>query len=446
MKKQWKIASILALSLTFSPAFLASATVDKAVDGLKGGVVAVQAVAEATTTDQAEAEKQQSNVEEKQVEQINEEQAKEESAIEEQTKEELAQGEQAKDQQPQAEAAHAVKNLTIEEALQLARENNAGLKKAALDRDINRVSAEQTTDLRRSIPDSNPLDGSKSKDQARISETEKKAAYELADRTYDVQKVAIELEIKKNYYDVLKAKDLVAVSKAALERAQEQLRQAQVAFEVGTVAKNDVLGAEAMVSSAKARLTAAENSHRLAEITLSRSIGLPTDTRYNLTSVVQYQPMPAVDLEQTIADAQEKRLDIMAAEAEIKVTKAGYEYAAGYSGKGTYDAKQARLRVEQAELKLADTKKAVVSDLTKAYLNIQAAQKQLDAYTSAVEQSKEGLRLAQLRYEVGMATSLEVLTASANLEEMEANRVAALYDYNLAVLMFETAKLAPTGM
>lgn len=435
MKKQWKIASLLALSLTFSPAFLASAAVDKE------DVPQTVLVAEATTQQQAVNDEKEVNVADTNKEQVKEEQTKAE-VKEEQVKE----AEKPKEEQPKAEVTNQVKNLTIEEALELARENNTGLKLASLELSSDRVAVEQASEQRRHAPDSHPLQGSMPKDQLRLNEEAKKAAYKVADRKYDVQKVAIELEIKNNYYGVLKNKDLLAVSKAALERAQEQLRQAQVAFEVGTVAKNDVLGAQAVVSSAQARLTAAENSFRLSEINLSKSIGLPTETHYNLTSIVKHEAMPSVDLAQTIAEAQEKRLDIIGAEAATEVAKVNYEFAAGYSGKGTYDAKTARIGMEEADLKLADTKKSVVSDLTRAYLNVQAAQKQLDAYTTAVEQSKEGLRLAKLRYEVGMATSLEVLTASANLEEMEANRVSALYDHNLAVLTFETAKLAPTGM
>lgn len=409
MLKRWQVASLLAFSLTLGSAGMASAAQDEAGAALHNEEITVEeGMLVAPATDAVDNDKQTQAA-------------------------------------PEPEEAAQIMDLSIEEALELARENNTGIKQAELQRSLSRVAAEQASSQRRSAPESDPYTGSFTKDQARLDETITNAAFEVADRNYDVVKEAIELEIKNNYYDVLKTKDLMAVSQVALERSQEQLRHAQVSFEVGTVAKNDVLGAEAMVSSAQAKLTAAENSFALAEINLSRSLGLPTATQYNLTSIVQYQPMPEVDLAATIADAQEVRVDILKIEADLEEAEARYELSKSYGGRGTYNTQQARLVKELAEISLADTQEAVVADLTGAYLNVRAALGQLDTYTTAVDQSKEGLRLAKLRYEVGMGTSLEVLTAAANLEEMEANRVGALYDHNLAMLSFETAQLAPIG-
>lgn len=450
--KHWKVASLLALTLTFSPAFLASAVAEKDI-GLKPVTEAVQQtlmVAEAAQEQQVDTSKtsgketeQEVNKETNNKETKTEDQTNKDNKASENNNGKISDQQEQSKEQPKEEITDQVKDLTIEEALELARENNHQLKLAELERYKSKVATDQAASKRRHIPESHPYQGSLPKDQARLNETIKEAGYRVADREYDVAKVQIELLIKKNYYDVLKAKDLMEVSKAALERAQEQLRQAEVAFSVGTVAKNDVLGAKAAVSAAQAKVTAAQNNFRLSEITLSRSVGLPTGTTYNLTSIVKPDAKPQVNLDEVITEAQKNRLDILKAEADIEVAEANYDLAVGYTGKGTYDAQQARTSMNQAELVLEDNKKAVVSDLTRTYLSVQAAQKQLDAYTSAVEQSREGLRLAKLRYEVGMATSLEVLTASANLEEMEANRVGALYDHNLAVMSFETAKLAP---
>lgn len=50
-----------------------------------------------------------------------------------------------------------------------------------------------------------------------------------------------------------------------------------------------------------------------------------------------------------------------------------------------------------------------------------------------------------LRYEVGVGTSLEVLHASEQLLRIESQYVEALFDYHLALLTFETAKVAPVS-
>lgn len=54
-------------------------------------------------------------------------------------------------------------------------------------------------------------------------------------------------------------------------------------------------------------------------------------------------------------------------------------------------------------------------------------------------------RLASLRYGVAVGTGLEVLQASKQLLRIESQYVEALFNYNLAVLSFETAKVAPVS-
>jgi hypothetical protein len=64
---------------------------------------------------------------------------------------------------------------------------------------------------------------------------------------------------------------------------------------------------------------------------------------------------------------------------------------------------------------------------------------------AGLEQARENHRLASLRYEVGVGTSLEVLQASEQLLRIESRYVEALFNYHLAVLTFETAKVAPVS-
>jgi hypothetical protein len=64
---------------------------------------------------------------------------------------------------------------------------------------------------------------------------------------------------------------------------------------------------------------------------------------------------------------------------------------------------------------------------------------------AGLEQARENRRLASLRYEVGVGTSLEVLQASEQLLRIGSQYVEALFNYHLTVLTFETAKVAPVS-
>ncbi|MBC7294242.1 MAG: TolC family protein, partial [Thermoleophilia bacterium] len=63
-----------------------------------------------------------------------------------------------------------------------------------------------------------------------------------------------------------------------------------------------------------------------------------------------------------------------------------------------------------------------------------AADKVLQSLRAGLEQARENHRLASLRYEVVVGTSLEVLQASEQLLRIESQYVEALYNYHLALL------------
>ena len=64
---------------------------------------------------------------------------------------------------------------------------------------------------------------------------------------------------------------------------------------------------------------------------------------------------------------------------------------------------------------------------------------------ASLQQARENHRLASLRYEVGVGSGPEVLEASEQWLAHRARYVEALFNYHLAALTFETAKVAPVS-
>lgn len=338
---------------------------------------------------------------------------------------------------------NATVSLSLEEALKMALENNFTIKYADNQRRQAYINAEQAKSLSRNLE--NAAISSSSTQLAKYANRTITANEKLiADKTYDVAKEQLKLLVEKKYYEVMQAEDLVKVNEAALERANKQLENAQSAFNIGTVAKTDVLGAEVGVAQAKTNLTAARNGYDIAVIELNRTIGLDLNTSLNLTSRINTMPMPDVELSSIIEDAMKTRLDVAKAGASLDNAKLKLQALEDIVA-GTYEYKLAALNVSIAEMSLEDVKNQVVSDLTQAYLNIKTARETMNYLNAGVEQAKENVRLTNLRYQVGMATSLEVIDASVDLADIEANYVKALYSYNIAILAFETAKLAPSS-
>jgi OMF family outer membrane factor len=58
---------------------------------------------------------------------------------------------------------------------------------------------------------------------------------------------------------------------------------------------------------------------------------------------------------------------------------------------------------------------------------------------TAVEQSREALRLARLRFQAGVGTQTEVIDAENDLTRAEGQRVQAILNYNRALASLQRA-------
>jgi outer membrane protein TolC len=110
-----------------------------------------------------------------------------------------------------------------------------------------------------------------------------------------------------------------------------------------------------------------------------------------------------------------------------------------YLALSTYQGDMARNEVEKAKLALEDTKRSVSLEAAQAYYNLQAAKEALASYAKALDAAKENYRLSLLRYENGMATTVEVMQADEELANRENQHQSAVYQYNLALVNFDNA-------
>lgn len=335
-------------------------------------------------------------------------------------------------------------DLNMEDALKLGEENNSLLKQARLARDKSKIQTNQAHAGAKKVDEeyATTLELGKVK---YYNEKAAKISLQVAEKTYEVAHEQVALLIKSHYLDVLKKQELVTVKQLAVERAQKQLETANVNFQVGTVAKTDVLTAEVGLAQAKAELTAAKNNLKLSEITLCTDLGLDTNTPLSLSSTIQYEAFTPVDLAKVIEESIAGHLEIAKCQAAKELADENYNITVAYSAPNTYTAKLAKNSADSAMIELEDARDKVIANITGSYLSVLAAEEMVNTYAASVEQAREADRLTSLRYQVGMATSLDVLNTSVQLSNVEASRIEAIYNHYLAKLTFETSKLALTS-
>ncbi|MBI2843938.1 MAG: TolC family protein [Armatimonadetes bacterium] len=285
-------------------------------------------------------------------------------------------------------------------------------------------------------------------------------------------------DVKGAYYNVLRAQGAVDVAQAALDVAEERLRLARAQFEAGVVARFDVTQAEVDVANFQQTLIQARSNVDIAKGDLNRTLGIDV----NSPVVVQEQEAAVepvtVDIPERTEQALRARPEMQQARLAVDLTGrnvdfvskendpqvglfAGADWTANTSAFNpnattySYGANvtwpiwnggitKARVAQARNDLNIArqDLERATLGvqlDVRTAALNVMESSRRVETAQANVEQARESLRLANVRYQSGVSTALEVINAESALTQALTNAVNARYDYLNAVAQLQRA-------
>lgn len=282
--------------------------------------------------------------------------------------------------------------------------------------------------------------------------------------------------VTNSYYGMLQADNVQNLSRESVNRLEEHLKNVKAQYDVGVVAKVDVLRSEVELADAQQTLIQAENAYHIAEATLNKIVGLPMDTTLKLQDSMQYTPYDN-DMKYCLdyaaehrPDLEQARQNVEAAKGALKVARSGYmpQVSASASqnwndnnwpgdengnwsvGVGVsmniFDTGVTLSKIHGAEADLAkaeesyrDTVDSIMLDVRSTYLNLREAEKRIKTTEVAVAKAEEDYHIAQVRYMAGVGTNTDVLDAQVALTDAQNNYVQSLYDYNTSKTSLETA-------
>ena len=99
-----------------------------------------------------------------------------------------------------------------------------------------------------------------------------------------------------------------------------------------------------------------------------------------------------------------------------------------------YRIKIAKKNAEAARYNIEATKKNLDKDIAQAKSDLDAATTKFKNYQIQVEQAKEALSLANIRYKAGMITNLELLTAQTDLQNAQLGQIQLAFSKLLSTL------------
>jgi len=298
------------------------------------------------------------------------------------------------------------------------------------------------------------------------------AEYERQAAEFDLRATRedVALAVQSAYLGVMRADDNRVVAAESVERLRKYLALAEARVDAGTAARFDILRAKTEVANAEQGLIAAENALRIAHARLANTIGrdVPEDADFQLPEPGLKDGLSEEKLvEQGLAnrpEAASAAISVKAAERGIHVARMELrptmQVSANYNYRGNtslfqpreftsdamlavslpiFDGGVTRGRVEQARATTASAmaRKEQVDlniklDVQQACSDLQNAQKRLAVAEATLEEARESLRLADVRYESGVSLAVEVTDAQVALTSAETNLVGAKYDVYLA--------------
>ena len=302
-------------------------------------------------------------------------------------------------------------------------------------------------------------------------------ALHSADLNLEYARQYVRYQTAEAYYQVLQRNAEIQVQQEAVNYLQSHLDTIQIQYEVGTVAKADVLSTAVQLADYKRQLNSAWGNYESAVATLNNVMGIPVDTALVINDELDGTPY-AVSEDECIAYALEHRPDGLAAEYEVRrataqvgATKSAYRpnvtavargivvgetpfesnhnnqeywqlglsidwniFDNGITAAQVNQAKATERRAESQRLQRIDQIKL---DVHNAYIAILTATKNLEVSSAAVSEAESAYEIAKVRYIEGVDTNLNVMDAQTKLAQAKNNYYAALYNYNVSKAKME---------
>ena len=279
----------------------------------------------------------------------------------------------------------------------------------------------------------------------------------------------VRLETANNYYALQNSDAQVEIQRAAVEDAQQTLKDAQLLEKAGLGTRFDVLRAEVELAQANQQLTTALANQDIARRQLAETLSVSHSTDLATADAIAEAGTWDLELDETIVQAfknraeleqflldreinQEQRTISLAQTRPVVGANASYNtnddfeddfdisdsYSVGLNlewrlfdgGAARAGARQAEKGIEIAETQFADQRNQIRFLVEQAFFELKSNQDNIATATRSVELAEESLRLARLRFQAGVGTQTDVIEAQTSLTTERGNLLSSITDYN----------------
>ena len=295
------------------------------------------------------------------------------------------------------------------------------------------------------------------------------------------------VNVASSYLQVLYNKELLRVAQLQVDLDREQIAKTEAMVDAGKVPLSQLYDIKAQLAKDEVTLTEADNNVQLTLLELAQSLELERSDRSfdivapliedavadNMASILP--PTDIFDRAVSVKpQIKEQEFLLQSQRKMLKVAQAGYypklNFGASYSN-GYYhtrmggqfadtrsfgdqlrqngqkivgfslsiplfnrfqvrnSVRSARIGINNQQLQLENSKKALFKEIQQAYYNATAAQEKYLASEKSVAASKEAFDYAQVRYDAGKSTVFEFNEAKTKYAQSLAEQAQAKYNF-----------------
>jgi len=302
---------------------------------------------------------------------------------------------------------------------------------------------------------------------------------EAARHGLDATRQDVALRVKEAFYGVLLAREVAGVASKALEQAERRTQTAQQRLTAGVATRLDLLQAQVALANARTQTLRAGNGRKLALEGLALAIGVETQELGEPEGILDWMPA-GIEATGLVDEALMTRSSLRQLAAQRQVAQHMLKVARAanrpnLAATGTYSwndtekqdpsttwsvgvglswpifngfANRARVRqalsgVNQASAGLEAMSDAVAFEVRRAVLAYEEASSVLQTQEETQRQAAEALRIANISFENGLITSVELADAELGKTQADMLLAQASYDALVARARLEHAVGAP---
>ncbi len=301
--------------------------------------------------------------------------------------------------------------------------------------------------------------------------------YAIAKNNYEIKKKDLIKEAKSRYHKLQKSYQDIKNKALSLDLSITSLKDAQSKFDAGIGTKFEVLEAEAQLSRDRQSLNEKKIQNQINKIALKEILNINGDFAINQNQkligfwnhklnknitegLVNSLSLKNINLKKSIKENQAKNyLNVYKPNVYISNTftssfskgssllatidpeKSGSSYTNTVSlnfGWNIFDGGQSKnlYKSSKADAKSEDysyknLENVLKTNISKAYLNLKLNEEKILSSLKEISSTEESLRLARLRYDVGISTLKDVLVRQKELSNANSKKIDSIYNYNL---------------